>query len=88
MPLHVAIFSVFFAAMECADMVRHYQRTKCQKYTSEQLLVAIRSVKERGMKVPVAADKYHVPLSTLYDHIREHRSDQNRGWGTHHPHQG
>ena len=23
------------------------------------------------MKVPVAADKYHVPLSTLYDHIRE-----------------
>ena len=23
------------------------------------------------MKVPVAAEKYHVPLSTLYDHIKE-----------------
>ena len=52
-------------------MVRHYQRMKCQKYTSEQLLAAIRSIKERGMKVAVAAEKYHVPLSTLYDHIKE-----------------
>ena len=52
-------------------MVRHYQRMKCQKYTSEQLLAAIRSIKEHGMKVAVAAEKYHVPLSTLYDHIKE-----------------
>ena len=52
-------------------MVRHYQQMKCQKYTSEQLLAAIRSIKECGMKVAVAAEKYHVPLSTLYDHIKE-----------------
>ena len=41
------------------------------KYTSEQLLAAIWSVKEYGMKVAVAAEKYYVPLSTLHDHIRE-----------------
>ena len=53
-------------------MVRHYQRLKCQKYTSEQLPAAIRSVKERNIiKVPVAAEKYHVPLSTLYHHVKE-----------------
>lgn len=40
-------------------------------YTSEQLLVAIRSVKEHGMKVAVAAEKYHVPLSTLYNRVRD-----------------
>lgn len=57
--------------MEHAEMVRHYQPMKCQKYTSDQLLTAVRSVKEHCMKLPVAAEKYHVPLSTLYDHTKE-----------------
>ena len=71
MLLHVVIFFAIQLEMECTGMVRHYQRMKCQKYTSEQLLAAIWSVKERNIKVPVAAEKYHVPLSTLYDHVKE-----------------
>ena len=57
-------------------MMRHYQQMKCQKYTSEQLLAAIQSVKEHGAKVTVTVEKYHVPLSTLYDH--KGVSNQNR----------
>ena len=52
-------------------MVRNYQRMKMSKLHSEQLQTAIWSVKECGMKVAVAAEKYYVPLSTLYDHIKE-----------------
>ena len=50
-------------------MTRTYKRKMPQKYTREHLLAAIRAVKERSMKIPMAAEKYKVPPSTLYDHI-------------------
>ena len=61
---------------------------KCQKYTSEQLLTVIRSIKEHCMKLPVAAEKYNVPLSTLYDHTKEQVTKTGLKLSTHHPHQG
>ena len=46
-------------------MVRYYQQMKCQKYISEQLLAAIRSVKECGMKVAIAAKSTMFTIYTL-----------------------
>ena len=50
-------------------MVRTYHRKQPTKHTSEQLLYAIEAVNKK-MKVPMAAQKYNVPVSTLYDHSK------------------
>ena len=54
-------------------MVRHYKKKKPETYSKSNLLEAIRAVKERGMKVSVAALKFRIPQSTLYDHTNEHK---------------
>ena len=51
-------------------MVRTYQRKTSPKYGREELLAAIRAVKERNIKILVAARKYNIPPSTLYDHVK------------------
>ena len=51
-------------------MVRNYRRKTPAKYSPEQLLAAIEAVNKKKMKVPMAARRYNVPVSTLYDHVR------------------
>ena len=52
-------------------MVRH--KKKPESYSRTDLLDAIRAVKERGMRMSVAALKFRVPQSTLYDHTNKHK---------------
>lgn len=54
-------------------MVRHYKKKKPETYLKSDLLEAIRAVRERGMKVSVAALKFRIPQSTLYDHTNKHK---------------
>ena len=58
-------------------MVRHYQKKRPAKYSSEQLLAAVDAVKIRGMKVTQASKRFGIPFSTLYDHelSRSEKSD-------------
>ena len=50
-------------------MVRTYKRKTTSKYSSEALLAAVKAVKEQGMKRSVAARKFSVPATTLFDHV-------------------
>lgn len=51
-------------------MVWTYKCKKVKKYTEEQLSAAIQSVTEGKEKVTVAARKFNVPATTLYDHMK------------------
>ena len=54
-------------------MVRHYQKKRPVKYSSEQLLAAVDAVKIRGMK------RFGIPFSTLYDHAKGKVSNVGAG---------
>lgn len=43
------------------NMVRLYKRKTTIKYTEEDLVVAIKAVKEGGVKLLVTARKFNVP---------------------------
>ena len=51
-------------------MVRTYKCKNAKGYTEQQLLAAIKAVKEGEMKVTLAARKYNIPVTTLYDHTK------------------
>ena len=60
-------------------MVRHYQKKRPAKYSSEQLLAAVDAVKIRGMKVTQASKRFGLPFSTLYDHAKGKVSNVGAG---------
>ena len=67
----VNLRSLIFHVCFLLAMVRSYQKKKPLKYSRMDLLEAIRVVKEKKMKVSIAATKFGVPQLTLYDHISE-----------------
>lgn len=50
--------------------MRAYKQKKPLKYTEKQLLAAIDAVKLQKMKVTLAARKFNIPATTLYDHTK------------------
>ena len=60
--------SQIFAA--ACTMTRVYKRKRGVKYSEEQLLAAIEAVKVQKMTVTLAARKFNIPATTLYDHTK------------------
>ena len=52
-------------------MVRTYKRKTTTKYSEKDLVAAVKAVKEDGVKLLVAARKFNVPRSTLFDHVKD-----------------
>lgn len=50
--------------------MRAYKQKKPLKYMEKQLLAAIDAVKLQKMKVTLAARKFNIPATTLYDHTK------------------
>lgn len=51
-------------------MTRNYKQKKRVKYCEEQLAAAIDAVKVQKMSVTLAAKKFNIPVTTLYDHTK------------------
>ena len=66
-PTHLHVDPLFLLQ----EMVRHYKKKKQDKYTPEQLLAAVEAVREKGMKISQASQRFNVPYSTLRDHVKE-----------------
>jgi prepilin-type processing-associated H-X9-DG protein len=52
-------------------MVRSYKRKRDKSYSADDLSAAIKKVTEEGAILKNTAEKYHIPQSTLCEHVRD-----------------
>ena len=52
------------------SMVRKYEKKRVVQYSKGDVMEAVQAVKEKKIKISVAATQFGIPQSTLYDHVK------------------